>query len=274
MICGNYLNIDEMFSGVTKDLLDSNLENLIINQDGVYAPNVHLTTDSMSTKLDVGRDIWLNRSRWTKLVKEYVSRSKVEEFIHQAMGIMLGRDPLATVGMPFTVPEKTGTRKWWGGCLTAIYFSNLDKPRITLVSRTSYWAATAVIDALIAQRCADRISEGHPDKVQFQWYIGTLNFNYLRAIPFMFSNKQVMRKIIKGKMNLRKGMTLPLPLKYAVNLHSEMKTQLASKGSEKFVADEKYQVFKQIKKKWASIIDGKESRPIPVSELNFNKCPF
>lgn len=267
-----YKDLNHMFEEVTLDILTGDTyPDAYTDSDAVYVPNVVLSCEGLPNNLDIGRDFWFNRSRWTKLVKEYIRRSSIESFIQQGRGIYLGRDGLATAGFVFNTPEQRGNRKWWGGCLSSMYFSHIDVPRITLVSRTTYWNATAAIDAAIAQRVADFVTEGEPGLVEFEWYIGTLNFNYIRGIPFFTTNQRVRRAISRLRRQERDDASaLNECAPYIMKMTRELRTSLEEMGPEAFVEEESYQVMKQIKKKYAQ---GPQPS-IDVKSLDFTKCEY
>jgi hypothetical protein len=246
----------------------------ILDSDGANFMNVTLSADKCQYDLDIGKRCWLTGGRWTKLVKEYVKRNNVEKFIHQAQEIYKGREPAGgTTVMPFELPQQSATRKWWGGCLgTLEFYSDKGQSCIVLKSRTTYWGHMGAIDPLIAERVAHRITGGRPDLVGFVWHITGMQMNIIRSIPYLISDDK-FRAQIEHRIRRAKDPTAFID-KFLEVYNRRIVEPYAEKGVE-FPNDEKYQIFKQIQKKWVDFKNEPDKiRSVDQSKLDFDQCDY
>jgi hypothetical protein len=58
--------------------------------DTISYDNV-LSCDSMAFDLDMGRDLWLNKQRWTRLVRDYVEKDELLRFVGKATELGKGQ---------------------------------------------------------------------------------------------------------------------------------------------------------------------------------------
>ena len=71
---------------------------------------------SMAYKFDLGRDLWLNRSRFTVLQREYLDLARLEDFLRRAEEIGLGGVKHGVVtSMSCRSPEFRAKKHRWGG---------------------------------------------------------------------------------------------------------------------------------------------------------------
>src|SRR5262249_36503315 len=100
-----------------------------------------VSCDSMTYDFDLGRDLWLNRSRFTVLQREYLDLSRLDSFLRRAEEIGLGGVKHGVVtSMPFRAPENRAKKHRWGGCMGNLCFrvSKEGQPILCLQSRVSY----------------------------------------------------------------------------------------------------------------------------------------
>src|SRR5215472_9142798 len=60
--------------------LDNGLIDIVGSADTISYDNV-LSCDSMAFDLDMGRDLWLNKQRWTRLVRDYIEPDELVRFV-------------------------------------------------------------------------------------------------------------------------------------------------------------------------------------------------
>ncbi|HEY4388473.1 MAG TPA: hypothetical protein VGN34_28820, partial [Ktedonobacteraceae bacterium] len=147
---------------------------------------------SMSYKFDLGRDLWLNRSRFTVLQREYLDLSHLESFLRRAEEIGLGGVKHGVVtSMPFKSPTFRARKHRWGGCMSSLTFrvSREGQPTLGLSSRVTYitymGGADLALCRVIASEIADRIGCS-PDDFAFRWFCTSHQAHSFKGIPYMF----------------------------------------------------------------------------------------
>lgn len=271
----------DLMTEVTQACLEEDHPDIKNRGDHIFL-NARLLTDSCSLSLDIDSQLWYPRGRWTKVIKEYLRRSKIERFIHQAQEIYQKRARTGTsLSFTFEEPRQEGARKWWGGCLMNLVFqSTKKKPILTLNSRAAFWSGTSFIDLALAHRIAKRIApDGHTD-MQFQWVINSMECFYIRMMPFVLSTPTLKRQVIT-RMKERAGTdekAIDL-LDHMAKLYADMKRQLKQYGPQEMVKREKFGLLKQTKLKWLATQGIKAGRggkvkPVPMEYLDLDKCPF
>lgn len=162
--------------------------------------NVQLYANKATYDLDIGKDMWLNVGRWSRLIKEYVPADGWKQFKSSARSIYSGdcRDGAAT-GMMFRDPPRYMKKHRWGGCLMSAVFTHRPgrSPLLTINSRTSYLGYMGMLDAAIGSCMARFISRGESEKVSFAWNLSSLQFHGFKSLPYMFHNESWMNMLTK-----------------------------------------------------------------------------
>ena len=69
--------------------LDNGGLSIVGSADTIAYDNL-LACNSMDFDIDMGRDLWLNKQRWTRLVRQYLDPEETERFIGKAQELASG----------------------------------------------------------------------------------------------------------------------------------------------------------------------------------------
>lgn len=148
--------------------------------------------DSMAYRFDLGRDLWLNRSRFTVLQREYLDLSHLESFLRRTEEIGLGGVKHGVVtSMPCKSPEFRAKKHRWGGCMSSISFrmSANKQPILGLQSRVTYitymGGADLALCHVIAREIGRRIGKPVED-FGFRWACTSHQAHSFKGIPYLF----------------------------------------------------------------------------------------
>lgn len=148
--------------------------------------------DSMDYKFDLGRDLWLNRSRFTVLQREYLDLSHLESFLGRCKEIGLGGVKHGVVtSMPFKAQQLRAKKHRWGGCMSSLLFrmTKEKQPILILQSRVTYitymGGADLALCHVIAQEISRRIGIPVAD-FGFRWSCASHQAHSFKGIPYLF----------------------------------------------------------------------------------------
>lgn len=161
-----------------------------------------LVADSMDFDIDLGRDLWLNRQRWTRLVRQYLDLSDTEAFLERAVDIARGEGARGVVTqMPCAAVTREAKKHRWGNCMLGFTYRghrrNAGKPTgptISMHSRVSYVAYIGGLDLALACVLAREIGEEigiDYREFGFRWHIDSLQFHGFKSLPFLYKNEYV-----------------------------------------------------------------------------------
>lgn len=155
--------------------------------------NSLLRAKSMAFDFDLGRDLWLNRSRWTKLVRDYLDLQETRDFIKRAadIGNKAGRRGVIT-SLNCRIIERRLRNHRWGGCLMGYSFHGhrTAVPTFTMHSRVSYIAYIGQADLALAHTLARYIAKKIDvpvEQFQFNWAIDSLQLHCFKSLPYLYS---------------------------------------------------------------------------------------
>jgi len=185
-----------MWRGTLEDRLD-----FVASIDTVAYDNL-LSADSMAFDIDLGRDLWLNKQRWTRLVRQYLDLSDTRTFVDRAADIGLGEGKRGVVTqMPCASVRREAKKHRWGNCMLGFTYRGLRKwageeggPTISMHSRVSYIAYIGGLDLALAHVLAREIGERievDPTDFRFRWYIDSLQFHGFKSLPMLFKEEYI-----------------------------------------------------------------------------------
>lgn len=199
----NHATLDDLARETVRRMWRGTLENgginFVASVDTVAYDNL-LAANSMAFGLDVGRDLWLNKSRWTRLVRQYLDLSDTRTFIDRAADIGLGEGKRGVVTqMPCAPVTREAKKHRWGNCMLGFTYRGLRKwagetagPTISMHSRVSYIAYIGQMDlalaCVLAREIGERI-EVDPKDFRFRWYIDSLQFHGFKSLPYLFKEE-------------------------------------------------------------------------------------
>lgn len=243
-----------------------------------------LEADSCEYTLDVGKHLWLNKGRWSRLIKEYVPREPLNRLIAQAVEIVTGkaRDG-ATANMMFRDPDRYAKKHRWGGCLMGITFrGNGDGTyTITFFSRTTYIGYMGLMDAAIAHVLAREIVNAcgpecdlRLEEIKFRWLITSSQLHCFKTLPFIFSQPDLMKRLEGFARIVNKSpRAMPPTWRNMAKWYNKV-LEHHKKFGVGMLDQEKYGPFRRIKRRWLEYKGHlKKAVPpsLPVSQLTFEK---
>jgi hypothetical protein len=185
-----------MWRGTLSDNID-----FVASIDTISYDNL-LLADSMAFDLDLGRDLWLNRQRWTRLVRQYLDLSQTQGFLQRSAEIGLGEGKRGVVTtMPCASVRREAKKHRWGNCMVGFTYRGLrnggrnnDGPTISMHSRVSYIAYIGGLDLGLAHVLAREIGrriEVPVEEFSFRWYVDALQFHGFKSLPMLYRRKYI-----------------------------------------------------------------------------------
>jgi hypothetical protein len=201
----HYDTMSDLWRKTVRRMWRGTLENggidFVASIDTVAYDNL-LIADSMDFDIDLGRDLWLNRQRWTRLVRQYLDLSDTRAFIDRAADIGLGEGKRGVVTqMPCAAVRREAKKHRWGNCMLGFTYRGLRKwtgdqggPTIAMHSRVSYIAYIGGLDLALAHVLAREIGariEVPVEDFRFRWYIDSLQFHGFKSLPFLYKSRYI-----------------------------------------------------------------------------------
>lgn len=167
----------------------------------VQKHNVMAVAESMDWDFDL-RDLWLTRSRWTTMIRQYINPVALETWLNSVEAKMQGRKRGVSVMRTNEVQKRSspkkgdsGTRVWraWGSCMLAIGYRAMPRPQITLHSRTSYLGYIGALDLSVAYVCARLIAERvglSVENIQFVWHLEAAQFHGFKSLAYLLADDE------------------------------------------------------------------------------------
>lgn len=264
--------------------------------------NVVLNAASAEYDLDVGRNLWLNKQRWSRLIKEYLPLEPWERFRSQCGEILAQHARLgATANMLFRDPDRYAKKHRWGGCLMGATFRGDNQKSgpatLTFYSRTTYIGYMGLLDAAIAHVMASEIamdSQMAVSQIGFRWCIASSQMHSFKSLPFVYSQPDLMRRLERYERNRKLVNQTKMPptwyhmTKWYCKVCDHWDSacaQISPEGPvdpaeypeacEVMLNGEKYGPFRRIKRRWLEYKGylAKHVPPsLPVNQLDFEKA--
>jgi hypothetical protein len=152
-----------------------------------------LSCDSMQFDFDLGRDLWLTKSRFTVLQRDYLDLYELNLFLDRCKSIGLGEAKRGVVTQMFAKQHRRGAKKYrWGNCMLGWSFrggNKYEQPTLIMHSRVSYIAyiggADLALCYVLAREIGRRIGK-KPKDFAFRWHVDSLQFHGFKSIPYLF----------------------------------------------------------------------------------------
>jgi len=181
--------------------LDNGGIDFVASIDTISYDNL-LACESMAFDLDLGRDLWLNRSRWTRLVRQYLDASDTAQFLDRSADIGLGEGKRGVVTqMPCASVRREAKKHRWGNCMLGFTYRGVrrngkfdERPTITMHSRVSYIAYIGGLDLGLAHvlgREIGRRIEVPVEEFRFRWHVDSLQFHGFKSLPLLYRQEYI-----------------------------------------------------------------------------------
>lgn len=219
------------------------------------------------------QEVWLNKARWTRLIREYVDPHDLTAFIQNSRIIYAekGKNGVIT-NMPFRPVIRRGDlrRHKWGNCLLAATFRGTPnsrvQPTLTIHSRVSYNGYMLGMDMGVVHVLAREIAQGVPDGIRIQWHLDVTQMHAFKSLPYLYGQTDLMAvldKIGKGDTSFNK-----FPTWYRISRWWEKVLEF---DGTKAVSAEKYGPFKRIRRRYEEYQNGIVVPSVHISEMDFSK---
>lgn len=265
----NYPTLTELWHRSAHRMLFMKADKLdfIASIDTMVYDNV-LSCDSMSFDFDAGRDLWLTKSRFTVLQRDYLDLYELESFLDRCESIGLGEAKRGVVTeMPCRRHARADKKYRWGNCMLGFTYrggNKHERPTLGLHSRVSYIAYIGGLDLALAHVLAREI--GHrvgcdPEDFQFRWHVDSLQFHGFKSIPYLF---RFGLEDVLAQENSRypsdEYPTIRLVRRWWRDMQRKREAGIPPEA-------EKYGPFKRIRKRYAQHLDGPSLPPVPLENL-------
>ena len=174
--------------------LDNGGLSIVGSADTIAYDNL-LACNSMEFDIDMGRDLWLNKQRWNRLVKQYLDPEETVQFLSKAAELAQGQGAKGAVTTMYCANVAREARKHrWGNCMLGFTYhgdGRRGQPTIGLHSRVSYIAYIGGLDLALAHVLAREIGREvglAPEDFAFRWYIDALQFHGFKSLPMLFKH--------------------------------------------------------------------------------------
>jgi hypothetical protein len=154
-----------------------------------------LSCDSMAFDFDMGRDLWLTKSRFTILQRDYLDLYQLETFLRRCKDIGTGAAKRGVITQLFAKQHRMAEKKYrWGNCMLGWDFRGGTRdqpPTLTMHSRVSYIAYIGGLDLALCHVLAREIGRkvgAEPEEFAFRWYLSSSQFHFFKSIPALFGH--------------------------------------------------------------------------------------
>lgn len=226
--------------------------------------------DSMAYKFDLGHDLWLNKSRFTVLQREYLDLSHLESFLERATEIGLGGVKHGAItSMPFRAQQLRAKKHRWGGCMSTLCFrmSAEKQPVLILQSRVTYITYMGGADLALCHVIAREISKriGIPVKdFAFRWSCASHQAHSFKGIPYLFRAglwPLIVDEEARSQYPDKEYPALKLIRKWAKVIIEKHEYGVS-------LEDEKYGPFKRVRRRYEEWMNDEPLPKCPVKTLS------
>jgi hypothetical protein len=201
VIVKEYGDLSELWRGsiwrMWRGTTENGLVDCVGSADIISYDNV-LSCDSMAFDLDMGRDLWLNKQRWTRLVRDYVEKEELLRFIQRSEELAYGQGAKGACTTMFARNvERYDKRHRWGNCMLGFTYRGKvgrETPTISMHSRVSYIAYIGGLDLALAYVLARTIGRRvgvAPEDFAFRWHVDALQFHGFKSLPMLYKTAYI-----------------------------------------------------------------------------------
>lgn len=174
----------------------------VISGVDVQIHNVIASADSMEWDFDL-KNLWLTPSRWTMMVRQYVPREGLIEWIEKiTKHIGTKQRGIAMLRLNEVLPrggEKFGNKesRRWGGCMLGISYKAIPRPQITLYSRTSYLGYLSGLDISVAWMCGKYLAGELGCRVEdfsFVWMNEAMQYHNFKSMAYLLNHPDPVQR--------------------------------------------------------------------------------
>ncbi len=247
--------------------LDNGGLSVVGSADTIAYDNL-LACESMAFDIDMGRDLWLNKQRWTRLVRQYLEPTETERFIEHCVALAGGQGAKGACTSMFCRNVARESKKHrWGNCMLGFTYyghSRREVPTLAMHSRVSYIAYIGGLDLALARVLAGYIGEEigvDPDTFRFRWHIDALQFHGFKSLPMLFKH-DFIEDLEREKLR-KKYPTIKLVGKWYDTIRRHEREG-------KTLEEEKYGPLRRVRRRWMEYQEGIFLPSVGVDDLDFS----
>lgn len=230
-----------------------------------------LSCDSMSFKFDLGRDLWLTRSRFTVLQRAYIDAVEYASFLDRCAEIAKTGSRRGVITEMTARKHPRAEKKYkWGNCMLGWTFrgGGREQPTLTLHSRVSYIAYIGGLDLALCHIMAREIGErigARPRDFAFRWNVDSLQFHGFKSIPYLFRfGLDDQLRYDTGQYPSSEYPTLKLVRRWWGVMVDEYERKVP-------LTAQKYGPLRRIRRRYQEYAEGNPLPPVPVKTLHLDK---
>ena len=168
----------------------------VISGVDVQMHNVIAEAESMEWDFDL-KNLWLTPSRWTMMIRQYVPREGVIEWIEKCTKhIGTSGRGIAMLRLNEVKPrggEAFGNKqsRRWGACMLAVSYKAIPRPQITLYSRTSYLGYLSGLDLSVAWMCGKYLAGElglKMEDISFVWMNEAMQYHNFKSMAYLLNH--------------------------------------------------------------------------------------
>lgn len=270
----HYPTLTDLWHNTAQGMLFAKRKDLdfVASIDTMLYNNV-LSCDSMKFKFDMGRDLWLTRSRFTVLQRAYIDPAELKLFLDRCEAIAGGESKRGVVTQMFARQHPRAAKKYrWGNCMLGWSYRGGGRhggpPTLGMHSRVSYIAYIGGLDLALCHVLAREIGERigvRPKDFAFHWYVDSLQFHGFKSIPYLFRHR--LGEVLEAdseELPSSEYPTLRLVRRWYSVVADEYRRGVP-------LADQKYGPLRRIRKRYQEFVEDRPLPSVPVKTLNFDR---
>lgn len=169
-------------------------DDLVVTSIDVQRTNVIATADSMVWDYDL-KDVWLTKSRWNTMVRQYVNADRVMEWLDKASILSNGKRGIAVLRSNEVAPRSgrggEGTVRKWGSCMLTWSYRAFPEPEFTMHSRTGYLGYLSPLDLSVAWHLANTLGYTigtSVEEMKFTWFVEVLQWHHFKSLAYILNH--------------------------------------------------------------------------------------
>ena len=246
----------------------------VISSVDVQMHNVIAHADSMEWQFDL-KELWLTKSRWTMMVRQYVSAEEFIQWIEKATKHIGVKGRGIAMMRTRTVAARGGAKKGnqetrrWGSCMLGISYKALPKPQITLYSRTSYLGYLSGMDISVAWMCgkylANELGLDMKD-ISFVWMNEAMQYHNFKSMAYLLNHpdEDERRKYRRWLRSSQKKLEDTGELEYVMSrpalklTRKWLQSLIRDDANGKTLGDMSYNTYRRIRRRYHTEVLGYE----------------
>ena len=269
-------DMTELHKSMTMSLVEADASLLdVISTVDVQKHNVIGTAFSMDWSFDL-KSMWLTKSRWTMMVRQYLDGEDVQRWIDLCTTRIGKRGRGTAVLRTKAVKPRGGaatghtnkeTRRW-GSCMLSLSYKALPRPTITLHSRTSYLGYIGALDLSVAWMAGRYLAHELGLDVKdfaFVWMIESIQWHNFKSLAFLLNNpdpeirRRYRRLMVRPIPRLEPDEVEELKISPALELSRRWLRRVMKEDAEgKTYGDMTYNTYRRIRRRWHTEVLGYE----------------